>query len=535
MRRAVIAAALLLVVSCAAPRPAEVARAQPVAPKVPPAGLALTIASDRVRDDRVDVALRWTFAPGAPLPTELRFAPVHEASLEGLVAHDDAGTLAVVRTGPRLAFARAVQGPLAVRYTVVLARTPAGDGSYAEPVEVHVLGADVLALPDEEPRTPVALALRTGVLAAGGASSFGLGADESFAASYAELRRGWFLAGDVGTATFHASDGDDIAAWVGHTAFDGRWVSAETAAVRGRVDTWVGRSVSPESPPASLLFVPAHRDDVPVVVGLAARGLVVSVDRRAAWTAPARILVAQALVQRYVGGFLAVGDRAEAGRFWSEGFSRTIAREIVFGLGTIDHADRAAELNALLATIAFAPAPRAVVAARGAVGATALDVALRKKERSLQQLVRTLLEASAHDGKDVLPSDAFLHRVAEDAGEPGLRALAAAEPELPPDLLGRCYRLVRKDLVPFELGFTTSAGEELAITEVIRGSRAAAAGLAVGDIVKDLRYVADRPDAPVTLTVTRTGKPRAVRFFPAGTPKPGRVFERLPNIPDDHC
>ena len=532
MRSAAVIVAASLLVSCAS---RGVARAPaPVVAKTPRAGLVLTIASDRVRDDRIDVVLQWTFPPGAA-PTELRFTPVHAASLEGLVAHDAVGSLAVSRTGRGLALARDVQGPLEVRYTIVLARTPTGDGSFAEPVEVHVLGADVLVLPEGEARVPVALALRTGVLAAGGASSFGLGADEAFDASFAELQRGWFLAGDVGTASFHASDGDDIAAWVGHTAFDGRWVGAETAAVRGGVDTWVGRSISPGSPPASLLFVPARRDDMPVVVGLAARGLVVSVDRRAVWTASARILVAQALVQRYIGGFLAVTDRAEAGRFWSEGFSRTIAREIVFGLGTIDHADRAAELNALLATIAFATDARAVVTARGALGATALDVVLRKKERSLQAFVRARLAEAATSGKDVLPYDAFLHHVSEDAGEPGLRALASSEPELPPDLLGHCYRLVRKDLVPFELGFTTSAGEELTITEVTRGSRAAAAGLVTGDIVKDLRYVAGRPDAPVTLTVTHAGKPRAVRFLPAGTAKPGRVFDRIPNIPDDRC
>ncbi len=212
---------------------------------------------------------------------------------------------------------------------------------------------------------------------------------------------------------------------------------------------------------------------------------------------------------------------------------RTIAREIVFSLGTIDHADRAAELNALLATLAFATDPRAVVTVRGALGATVLDAKLRKKEKSLQQFVRARLAEAAISGKDVLPDAEFRRLVTEDTGEPAERALA--EGDLPPDLLGRCYRLVKKDLVPFELGFTTSAGEELTIADVVRGSRAAAAGLAVGDIVRELGYGAGRGDAPVTLTVTRAGKPRSVRFLPKGTSRPGRIFERVAGIADDHC
>jgi len=63
-----------------------------------------------------------------------------------------------------------------------------------------------------------------------------------------------------------------------------------------------------------------------VVVTSRTRGLLISADRRAVWTPPVRILVARALTQRYVGGFLWVGDRTieASGQFSDEHWPRRV-------------------------------------------------------------------------------------------------------------------------------------------------------------------------------------------------------------------
>lgn len=508
-------------------RPVPAAVAAPVA-----TGMAVVLASDRTADDLVHVTETWS----GTAPSGLSFSPLGEARISEVSARDDGGGLPLRVEGARFELSRPARGSLVLSYGVTLGRKPGA--SSAEPVEVHVQGADVLLLGEGEERMPVSLSLRVGVSASGGASSFGLGADQSFMATYGELRRAWFLAGDVGHASYHAADGDDVAAWIGHTAFDPRWVSAETAAVRGAIDTWVGASRAADAPPTSLLFVATKRDAPPVTVGFATRGLVVSADRRAPWNAATRILVAQAMTRRYIGGLLAIGDGE---RFWSDGFSRAIAGQVVFEAGTIDHGDRAAELNGLLAAIAFAEEPDALATARGALAATALDVALHRKQSDLRGFVRGLLSNASSAQRTSLPHADFLRAVAATpAGEPAAQALDAtvvrgAESELPVDTLGRCYRLEKRQLVPFELGFTTSADQELAILSVKAGSRAARSGLAVGDAVRDLQYTPGRSDVPVTLTLVRGGKARAVKFLPAGPARPGRVFERVPGIKDEAC
>ena len=101
-----------------------------------------------------------------------------------------------------------------------------------------------------------------------------------------------------------------------------------------------------------------------------------------------------------------------------------------------------------------------------------------------------------------------------------------AEVDLPVDLVAPCYRLVKKQLVPFELGFKTSAGETMTVETVKPGSRAEAAGLRVGDQVDDLRYESGRSNVRVELAITRATKTQRIQFLPAGPSKPGRMFEQ---------
>jgi predicted metalloprotease with PDZ domain len=269
------------------------------------------------------------------------------------------------------------------------------------------------------------------------------------------------------------------------------------------------------------------------------------VDRRATWSPALRILATQALVRRYVGGFLWVGDRNDeaSGAFFSDGFSRAIARDLLFDASWLTAVDRAAELNTLLAAVAFASDPRALVMARGALVATALDVALRKGsagERSLKTFIRERLAHAARESKDTLAYSAFVASARSSAGDVAAREMEAAlhqqaEVKLPSDLAGPCFRLVPKQLVAFELGFVTSTANVMTIESVKAGSAAAAAGVRVGDVVAELHYESGRSATPVKMTVIRQEKKVLLQFLPAGRTKAGRQFERVAGLPDDRC
>jgi hypothetical protein len=522
----------------------ETARPAPPPPTVPRSSLAvirLTTDSKAFAQVAGELRLEGPLAEAS----SLRFQPAHDARLEAITARDASGDIALRRvvegTATKLELGRRAAGWLEVRYTLVFGTSTDGYAPFAEPIELRSGGEDLLVLPDTDARFPVEIHLATG---GGGASSFALGADHKANARPSELRGAYFLSGDVGTSTFHTSFGDDFAAWIGVTAFDPRWVSAETAGVRSAVDAYVGRTPDPGAPPVSILFTATRREDPPIAVSFRTHGLAVSADRSAEWTPAVRILVAQALMQRYVGGFLWVGDRnAEAsGYFFSEGFSRAIAREILFDGGALPAADRADELNSLLATIAFASDPHRLAAARGALIATAIDVALRtaSSTRSLKTFLRDRLAWAANEKKDTLPLPDFVATVRASAGEAVAREMVAtlvdgAEVKLPSDLAGPCYRLASRQLVPFELGLVTTSGAKMTIESVKPGSRAEAAGVRVGDVVSEIHYENGRSGVPVKVVVVRDERKVPLRFLPAGVPRPGRLFERVPGVPADRC
>ncbi|GAC1363163.1 MAG: hypothetical protein NVSMB47_15000 [Polyangiales bacterium] len=539
---------------CAEPRVAERTADTPnleapaAGKATPPAPMILRLTTDPDGPGRILGELRLAGALASV--STLRFQPSHGARVEAISARDVAGEIALRQStdaSGTTAFelARRAAGPLDVRYAVTFAASADAYAPFAEPIEMSAAGEDVLVLPDTTERSPVELHLKTGGVVSGGASSFAIGNEQHFVARPSELRGAYFFAGDVGTATFHGTDGDDFAAWIGFTAFDPRWVSAEIAGFRSAADAYVGRTTTLDAPPNSILFAATRRDERPVSVSSRTRGVVLSLDRRAAWTPAVRITVTQALMRRYVGGVLFVGDpRDEAsGTFFSEGFSRTIARELLFDAGWLSAIDRAAELNALLATLAFAEAPRVLAATRGALVATALDVGLQARsagKASLKSFVRERLAEAVDDKKDTLSLAELTARVGESAGEPVAREMEAtlrngAEMKLPSDLAGRCFRLVPKQLVAFELGLVTSSADVMTVESVKAGSRAEAAGVRVGDVVSEIHYEQGRAAVPVKLVVVRGEKKVLLRFLPAGATKQGRQFERIAGLPDERC
>jgi hypothetical protein len=556
---------LSMVAACARPVPSQAPVAQAAArdggkardervgaPREAPRRAVLRLTSDRDTDALVLGEL--SFEGSLARVSSLRFQPSHDARIEAIVVRDARGEIDLRRrdegTIVRVELGRATTGTLDVRYTVKLGGPTDAYSPVAEPVEFRGGGDDLLLLPEVDLREndepfPIELRLRTGGASIEAASSFGLGIEQQATCRVSELRRAFFLAGDVGTAAFRTSYARDVAGWLGPTAFDPRWVSAETAGVRSAVDAYVGWSSSPDASPVSLLLVAVRQSDPSIVVTPRARGLVVGVDRRAAWTPTARLLVAQVLTQRYIGGFLWVGDRKEAssGYFFSDGFSRAIAREVLFEGSLFDHADRVAELNTLLAATVLSEDPRELATARGALIATALDVALRKKSdgsSTLRTFIRDRLTYATEAKRDTITLDEFMTEIRTSAGEAKAREIDAslirgAAIELPSDYAGPCYTLKREPLVPFELGFVSSSADEMTVLSVKRGSRAEAAGVRVGDVIGELHYEAGRSRIPVRLVVVRGAKRIPLRFFPAGPSKAGRAFERVSGIPNERC
>jgi hypothetical protein len=542
--------------TAALPSPTAAAAVEaPVAPE-----LEIRIATDGKLAGLVSVELRLSdalFARG------LRFDS-SRAKLGAVRAEDADGEIDLARdiegAAVGLKAKRAPRGPVAVRYSVTL--EPGGRGAFtavSEATDLRVEGRDVLLLPNDGEPVPVALSLAVGAGRAQAASTFAVGADQRFTARPAELAAASFIAGDLGHAQFRANDGDDFTAWAGFTAFDARWVAAETAGVRSAMDDYVGAQPHDRRVITSFLLVPEPRDQPTVSIKLALRGLVASVDPRATWSPAARLRVAQALAQRTIGGRIWIGSREDeaGGQFFSEGFSRAVAQEVLAQTGIFEPADRAVELNTLMQTLDLSPLGSApatelaaatdkrealrVTTARGALVALTLGAKLgaeTKGKASLKTLIRALVtRAGKRDSLafgELAEATVALAPGAQSALQP---LTAGGEVPVPSDLIGACYRLERGKVAPFELGFEVEGSAEgLRVRGVVAGSAAARAGLRDGDVLSALSYEDGRSDVPVSATRVGAGAgTRPLRFAPAGKAKPGRYFRRVKGARESDC
>lgn len=142
---------------------------------------------------------------------------MHAVTLRDVKARDENGAVAVTESGEALRLgggggrdgARHVgaRRELHVEYTVSFHESAEAGAPYAEAIEVHAAGEDVLALPvpaADEAKVPIRVRIKTGGIANGGASSFGLGRDVTFEARPSDLLGGFFLGGETGRAEFQA-------------------------------------------------------------------------------------------------------------------------------------------------------------------------------------------------------------------------------------------------------------------------------------------------------------------------------------------
>ena len=539
--------------------------------------------------------------PERALVTTLRIAPARAPSVRALSLEAMPADVSVVRAtdaaGPlptsvegssastsRVQLGRPARGALEI---VVRVRASAPTAAMKPTLgvddgQVRIPG-EAIPLPEPLEAVPVDLRFELGQIdhhpASGGST---LSASNVFRGkvSLGAVRHGYALLvdGDLGTATFHTFEGDDFAAWAGYTAFDPRWMIAESAGVRGAVDRYLG--AHPQGKHA-ILLVSDRRKSVPFALVPRAEGLWISADIEAPWDATPLLRVSQHFAQKLIGAGLWIGEREgpgeAAGWFWSEGVSRVVGRESVFQLGLIGFDDIAADLDAALAETALSSlraAPldelarvargtgdqvveaRRMLAARGILWASGLDARLRavnKGSKDLREPLRKILRDAAEASRSTMSIDELASAIGASAGAEERAAFervvvrgAPPENDLPAGAAGTCHELKPRKVSRFELGFewtpaSKPTGEPPpgaglgAISAVTPSSAAERAGARVGDAIQSMTYTPGRVDVPVRLELVRAGKPVVVSFAPHGPTRDGKGFVRKKGAKDEAC
>ena len=466
-----------------------------------------------------------------------------------------------------LTLARNPSGPLRLAYELPAAERDPGE------LRALVVGSDhfylaadtALLLPDALEREPVALDLEIdaeGAAAPVLASSLGLGAHRHTVAPVVTLRQLTLLGGSLGTAVLDAYEGHDEAAWSGYTAFDPRLFVAELAETRSAMRQFFEDK---RADPASVLLISGPRPRGSMQVGRRANGVVGFVGIDEPWAGALRLTFAQQLVHAWIGGELWIGPeepaRVAETTWFTEGFARYYARELLFRYGQLEPKEVADEVNAALALLAISPLCRAasdelcrrdampeahaVRVARGMLYATRVNAAIRgssRGERSIDPLVLRLL-AEARRRRKALPDWAWHDEVegalGRDAANEYGRILGRDAPvKLPDDALGPCFRRVQLSEPVFGLGFSVAGTRAAKVPRLVsfdpRGP-AARAGAKDDDLLERIDFTAGRTDVPVVLVVRRGGELRTLRYAPIVGSVPYKGFAPKAGVRDETC
>lgn len=397
----------------------------------------------------------------------------------------------------------------------------------------------------------------------GAASSFGVGASKQIKARGREILQAAFFLGRMGTALFAAAEGHDEAAWFGYTTFDPRSIAADVASFR----TAAGQLFrdTHENRPATFFILPDGRGVGSFVAARRAGGVIVHVGVGEPWSGPVRIAVAAEILKAWIGERLFIGPSApgqEAESYWfTEGFTRHLARDLLFRFGLITPSELLHEVHGLMGTLATSPfkgqpnqtlAGRAsepgvvpVLVARGALYATRADAEIRAKSNgktSLDDILRALY-AKAGAERGPLPVSAWIEAVSKELGDGEAGAFAAmiekgGEIRVPDAALGPCFRAAARRYEAFDLGFEEASEPkepQKKIASVRAGGPADKAGLRAGDAIVEAKITRGRSDVPVSITVERNGAKKTITYRPAGPPIPGQGWARQKEIPDESC
>ncbi len=397
------------------------------------------------------------------------------------------------------------------------------------------------------------------------ATSLGLGNHHEVTLGASEVRGLNVLVGDLGTAKLETNNGRDEVASLGYTSFDMRWVAAETAGVRTAIDSSIG--LVSDLAFAVLIVSDFRPQHVTSQVHLRTASLWLELNAHEAWGAHPRLQVAQTLTSRWLGGQITIGDPGEADglRAWfTLGFSRYVARETLFSLGTLDVGEYLGDLNrgqaewatsryhrstlAALAGEESTPHTRREVAlhmmSRGEMAAAFLDEQLRKKGRTLPNFLTQLLSHAREQGARRIPHKSFhtmlVQAIGEGPSDVFWQLLDGATP--PATDYGPCFRARPEVYRRYDLGFARptashvdATGIEPVITSIDPQGPAAKAGLQAGDRL--IAVDGDGTDAkkPVVVRVRRDGQEIQVRYLPLAGEGRGTRYVAKPKIDPGLC
>ncbi|MEX1361827.1 MAG: hypothetical protein AB1Z98_01790 [Nannocystaceae bacterium] len=391
------------------------------------------------------------------------------------------------------------------------------------------------------------------------ATSFGLGEKVSVRATTQELTAMDLLAGDLNWARFSTDQGQDVAVALGPTNYDFRWIAAETAGVRTSIDAFFGAA---SSAPFTFLFVPVRRSYDQAMVRArqtSAASLTAYAQDFAQWDRAARMPIAHLLAHRWLGGMLRVVDeRPEDGVWFSQGFSRYVAREVLFELGTLDEIEYLAELNELEAaaiTSRWSGSPMdalveagtadaaTVAAARGALYAARLDRALRERHQSLGGFLHGwLYEAQQQDSGGSIARGDFQARVERVVGPDAAQALETmvvegSSLELPDDAYGPCFRRIKARYEGTAIGWASErfSGEPMLVPGLDPQGPAAAAGVRPSDRLEAVEYSPGEPFGTVRMDLRRGDDVVTVAYEARGKSAVGRGWVRRKGVAPDLC
>lgn len=570
----------LLLAACATAGPVTPVRSPPaVAPAPVPVPVVvapqLAIRFEPLLTPTPRLAVEIT-ARGVRAPVWQFAAPIAAEARE-LQIRDDTGDLPLLqaREGQALVvrFLRAPVGTVAIRYVIHPTEVSEAGPDVPADLLLRIDSRRVLAAAEEVlllPTTGEEVAVETTLVAAPPglvrvASTLGAPGWKG-TARLSELRHAAFLIGPLGQAEFRGPEGDDDFAWAGETSFDLRWSAAETAGARTAVDAYFKAGETRKF--SGLLAVDVDfRGSGGMSVHPRGGGLYVAIAPGTQWDAKVRLAVAHGLVHRWIGGRLrlrgAEGEAPEVGLWFSAGFARAVAREVLLDLGTLSARDYAEEVNTHEAVVATAPLraasnaevaaaaaggdadAHALLIARGVLYATRLAARLQARpERSLQLFLGELIAEAQKAGVAALPVEAFTRRIAADLGSSEVKAFTTGVLEgeplmLPADALGPCFVRRPRTYTRFDLGFDEKATLEQTpptIRGLRKGGPAARAGVREGDVLVTLSIDYQDMTEPAMLTLVRGGDDEVqVSYRPVGPPGRGDGWLRRPGVDERTC
>ncbi len=522
----------------------------------------------------VTLTIRSTMAEKAP---SFAIRTPDASAVKITVATDAKGKLELreERTGEGVKWSpsRPVVGQLWITYTAQ-SRIEEGQLPWmvSDPDRLEIMG-DALMLPDvdENQKITVGLSLdlspygtdgARGTFVSGAATSYGIGSSREINASPREIRNMVIVAGRMGTAVFDTYEGHDEAAWFGYTAFDPRPVSADTAAFRTAAAEFFGEH---SSTPQTLLIVPVPGPTGAFVATRRTQSVLVHVAVADTWSGPLRIATAVETLHAWIGERLWIGpeepSRVHEGVWFADGFTRHLARDMLFRFGLVTPLEVASEVNSLESVLAMSPfahesnatlATRTkeagvvqTLVTRGALYALYVDAAIRKKsgnKRTLNDLIRTLY----NKGKEKLGplnTSAWTEAIQVEVGASGPKDFAAiiekgGAIDLPSDALGPCFRKESRTFAQYDLGFDDVASRQAKppkVTSVRKDGPAYRAGLREGMEMVNLQRSAGRSDVPAVVILTKGDQDETIRYNPAGAKVKGRGWVRVKDVPDEKC